>query len=148
MNSEERPPQVRFDHSGGRGTRSASSATPDLREPEAAELSSYRREFNAAPSFTTLRKLAELWSQSQHWELAAQAWLHVAHARPNDAQAYAGAAQALAHLDRHEAAARVWEHACRIQPSNAQYADAHARALRDSQPPVPQAKSLIGRTRW
>jgi hypothetical protein len=146
MTSEERPG---FNHSGGRGTRSASCATPDLREVEhsTAELSSYRREFIAAPSFATLRKLAALWSESRHWELAAEAWLHVAHARPNDAQAYAGAAQALAHLDRHEAAARVWEHACRIQPNNAQYADAHARAVRDSQPPVPQAKGMIGRTR-
>lgn len=116
-------------------------------EPATEELSSCRREFIAAPSFTTLRKLAELWTHSQHWELAAQAWLHVAHARPNDAQAYAGAAEALSHLERHEAAARVWGHACRIQPNNAQYADAHARAVRDSHPPVPQAKSEIGRTR-
>jgi Flp pilus assembly protein TadD len=116
-------------------------------EHDAQDLSSCRREFIAAPSFATLRKLAELWSQGQHWELAAEAWLHVAHARPNDAQAYAGAALALSQLERHDAAARVWEHACRIQPNNAQYADAHARAVRDSQPPVPQAKSDIGRTR-
>ena len=112
-----------------------------------AELSSCRRAFIAAPSFTTLRKLAELWSATQHWELAAEAWLHVAHARPNDAQAYAGAAQALSHLERHEAAARVWEHACRIQPDNAQYADAHARAVRDSHPPVAQANPGVGRSR-
>jgi tetratricopeptide (TPR) repeat protein len=126
--------------------------TTDQRSNKAAsppdeELSSCRRAFSAAPSFTTLRKLAELWTDAQHWELAAEAWLHVAHARPNDAQAYAGAAQALSHLERYEAAARVWEHACRIQPENTQYADAHARAVRDSQPPVAQAKSDIGRTR-
>ena len=114
---------------------------------EPAELSSCRRAFNAAPSFTTLRKLAELWTETQRWELAAQAWLHVAHARPNDAQAYAGAAEALSHLERYTAAARVWEHACRIQPDNAQYADAHARAVRDSNPPVPQANDCVGRSR-
>jgi tetratricopeptide (TPR) repeat protein len=114
---------------------------------EPAELSSCRRAFLAAPSFTTLRKLAELWSETQHWELAAEAWLHVAHARPHDAQAYAGAAQALSHLERHEAAARVWEQACRIQPQNAQYADAHARAVRDSKPPVPQTNESVGRSR-
>ena len=114
---------------------------------ELAELSTCRSAFIAAPSFTTLRKLAELWSETQHWELAAQAWLHVAHARPNDAQAYAGAAQALSHLERYEAAARVWEHACRIQPDNAQYADAHARAVRDSNPPVAQANENLDRSR-
>jgi len=115
--------------------------------PDVEELSSCRRSFIAAPSFATLRKLATLWSEAQHWELAAQAWLHVAHARPNDAQAYAGAAEALSHLERHEAAARVWEHACRIQPENAQYADAHAQAVRDSTPPVAQAKSCLNRSR-
>ena len=120
---------------------------PTAARPTNEELSSCRRAFIAAPSFTTLRKLAALWTETQHWELAAEAWLHVAHARPTDAQAYAGAALALSHLERHEAAARVWEHACRIQPNNAQYADAHAQAMRDSTPPVAQAKSSVGRTK-
>jgi Flp pilus assembly protein TadD len=110
------------------------------------ELDTCRRSFNAAPSFTTLRKLAELWTSQQHWELAAEAWIHVANARPNDAQAYAGAASALSQLAKHADAARMWEHACRIQPQNTQYANAcaHAQAVRDSQPPIAQTDSSLG----
>jgi|GEM_PF-6642373 len=111
---------------------------------EQAELDTCRKSFNAAPSFTTLRKLAELWMCQQHWELAAEAFIHVAHARPNDAQAYAGAASALSHLDKHADAARMWEHACRIQPHNTQYANAHAQAVRDSQPPMSQTDNSSG----
>lgn len=112
--------------------------------PEQSELDTCRRSFNAAPSFTTLRKLAELWTSNQHWELAAEAWLHVAYARPNDAQAYAGAATALSHLAKHADAARLWERACHIQPQNTQYAKAHAQAVRDSLPPIPQTVSSAG----
>jgi Flp pilus assembly protein TadD len=112
--------------------------------PEQAELDTCRRSFNAAPSFSTLRKLAELWTCQQHWELAAEAWIHVAHARPNDAQAYAGAACALAQLAKHADAARMWEHACRIQPHNTQYANSHAQAVRDSQPPIAQTDISSG----
>lgn len=108
------------------------------------ELDTCRKSFNAAPSFTTLRKLAELWMSQQHWELAAEAFIHVAHARPNDAQAYAGAACALSQLAKHADAARMWEHACRIQPHNTQYANAHAQAMRDSQPPMTQTDSSSG----
>jgi hypothetical protein len=113
------------------------STRPESVEDE-AQLEDCRRSFTAAPSFTTLRKLAELWTGQQHWELAAEAWIHVAHARPNDAQAYAGAAAALSHLAKHADAARMWEHACRIQPQNTQYANAHAQAVRDSQAPIAQ----------
>ncbi|HTU57996.1 MAG TPA: hypothetical protein VMF89_06175 [Polyangiales bacterium] len=108
------------------------------------ELDTCRKSFNAAPSFTTLRKLAELWMRQQHWELAAEAFIHVAHARPNDAQAYAGAASALSQLAKHADAARMWEHACRIQPHNTQYANAHAQAVRDSQPPMSQTDNSSG----
>lgn len=109
-----------------------------------SDLDACRKSFNAAPSFTTLRKLAELWMRQQHWELAAEAFIHVAHARPNDAQAYAGAASALSQLAKHADAARMWEHACRIQPHNTQYANAHAQAVRDSQPPIAQTDSSSG----
>lgn len=117
---------------------------------EPSELDTCRRSFNAAPSFTTLRKLAELWTENKHWELAAEAWLHVAHARPNDAQAYAGAAAALSQLAKHADAARMWEHACRIQPQNTQYAKAHEQAVRDSLRPMAQnvsPTSVRGRSR-
>ena len=119
-------------------------AQPPGPSTEQAELDTCRRSFNAAPSFTTLRKLAELWTCQQHWALAAEAWIHVAHARPNDAQAYAGAASALSHLAKHADAARMWEHACRIQPHNTQYANAHAQAVRDSQPPIAQTDNSSG----
>lgn len=109
-----------------------------------SDLDACRKSFTAAPSFSTLRKLAELWLCQQHWELAAEAFLHVAHARPSDAQAYAGAAAALAHLAKHADAARMWEHACRIQPHNTQYAKAHAQAVRDSQPPIAQTDDSSG----
>jgi uncharacterized protein HemY len=109
-----------------------------------AQLEDCRRSFNAAPSFTTLRKLAELWTSQQHWQLAAEAWIHVAHARPNDAQAYACAAAALSRLAKHTDAARMWEHACRIQPQNTQYANAHEQAVRDSQPPIAQTDLTSG----
>jgi Flp pilus assembly protein TadD len=120
-------------------TRSAQPASP-----EQAELDTCRMSFNAAPSFSTLRKLAELWMCRKHWQLAAEAWSHVAHARPFDAQAYAGAACALSQLAKHADAARMWEHACRIQPHNTQYANAHAQAVRDSQPPIPQNEISSG----
>jgi Flp pilus assembly protein TadD len=119
-------------------------AEVEISSAEQTELDSCRRSFSAAPSFTTLRKLAELWTTGQHWELAAEAWIHVAHARPNDAQAYARAATALEHLRKHADAARMWEHACRIQPNNPQYANAHAQAVRDSQPPIAQTVSSAG----
>ena len=117
------------------------SPTPHAQQ---SELDTCRKSFNAAPSFSTLRKLAELWMSQQHWELAAEAFMHVAHARPNDAQAYAGAAVALSQLAKHADAARMWEHACRIQPHNTQYANAHAQAVRDSQPPMAQTDSSSG----
>lgn len=126
------------------------STEPDKGSPETAstdltqvEIERFRRSFSAAPSFATLRKLAELWSTHRHWELAAEAWLHVAHARPNDAQAYAAAAIALSQLAKHADAARMWEQACRIQPQNTQYANAHAQAVRDSHPPMAQTVTSV-----
>ncbi|MET0388583.1 MAG: hypothetical protein ABW321_21610 [Polyangiales bacterium] len=120
--------------------------TPPRPTEDQVELDSCRHQFTAAPSFGTLRKLAELWLRTEHWELAAQAFLHVARARPSDAQAFAGAAEALTHLACYDLAARLWDRACRMQPDNRVYAEAHARALRDSKSLPAQAKSIIDRT--
>jgi tetratricopeptide (TPR) repeat protein len=93
------------------------------------ELSFRMRAFTTAPNFAALRRLADVLGRTGRWEMAAEAWLNVARARPLDAQAFAEAAIALGRLDRQALAAAAWECACRIQPDNAVYADEHAKAL-------------------
>jgi tetratricopeptide (TPR) repeat protein len=124
---------------------------PDPSAPEQdgreALLCRVRSAFRAAPSFARLRKLAELWESTEHWELSAEAWLHVTRARPGDAQAFAHAAVALSHLAKYDESARMWREACRIQPNNQAYAHAYAQALRQRLLHPPQAGSQLDRTK-
>ncbi|HEX4354292.1 MAG TPA: hypothetical protein VHZ95_15290 [Polyangiales bacterium] len=110
-----------------------------------AELSFRMRAFSAAPNFTALRRLADVLSRTGRHEIAAEAWLHVARARPLDAQAFAEAARALVKLERHGLAAAAWECACRIQPHNAAYASEHADSLRRSADSPAQGSEAKGR---
>jgi hypothetical protein len=103
-----------------------------------AELRFRMRAFSVAPTFSALRKLAAVLSQTKRWEMAAEAWLHVARARPLDAQAFAEAAKALGRSERHGLAMNSWECACRIQPHNEDYATGYAEALQRSAPQTPQ----------
>jgi hypothetical protein len=96
------------------------------------ELSFRMRAFMASPNFSALRRLADVLGRTARWEMAAEAWLHVARARPLDAQAFAEAARALVRLDRQALAAAAWDCACRIQPDNTCYAAEHAKALQRS----------------
>jgi len=97
-----------------------------------AELHFRMRAFSVAPTFGSLRKLAAVLSSTARWEMAAEAWLNVARARPLDAQAFAEAGAALCQLERYRLAVNSWECACRIQPHNEAYANAHADALQKS----------------
>lgn len=110
------------------------------------QLRSCMKAFSAAPSFTNLRRLAELWEGEERWSLCAQAWLHVTNARPHDAQACAHAAVALSRLAQHELSTQLWARACRIQPDNREYAAAYARAIRESEQPQAQANVYLDRT--
>lgn len=112
-----------------------------------AQLSRVRSAFRAAPSFTGLRKLAELWASTEHWELSAEAWLHVTRACPDDAQAFAHAAVALSRLAKYEESARMWQEACRIQPDNRAYRDAYAQSLRQRTQLTAQAGTQLDRTK-
>jgi tetratricopeptide (TPR) repeat protein len=111
-----------------------------------AELRFRMRAFSAVPTFSSLRKLAAVLSSTARWEMAAEAWLHVARARPLDAHAFAEGAAALYELARYQLAANSWECACRIQPHNEDYANAHANALGRSQQQIPQGSSPKGRS--
>jgi tetratricopeptide (TPR) repeat protein len=110
-----------------------------------AELRFRMRGFTLHPNFTALRKVADVLSRTNRWEMAAEAWLHIARARPLDAQAFAEAASALSRLQRYDLAATSWECACRIQPDNPVYADAHAAAIRSSDSERPQGLGTKGR---
>jgi tetratricopeptide (TPR) repeat protein len=110
-----------------------------------AELRFRMRAFSAAPAFGALRKLADVLSRTGHWEMAAEAWLHVARARPLDAQAFAEAGAALCRQQRYDLAAGSWECACRIQPHNEDYAAGHADAVQQSVLRTPQGSSPKGR---
>ena len=112
-----------------------------------AQLCRVRSAFRAAPSFAGLRKLAELWESTEHWELSAEAWLHVTRARPSDAQAFAHAANALSRLAKYDESARMWQEACRIQPDNQAYAHAYAQAMRQRVLPAAQASTQLDRTK-
>jgi tetratricopeptide (TPR) repeat protein len=120
-------------------------SAPSLDNQAAEQLDSCRRAFNSAPSFGTLCKLAELWEGEQRWTLSAQAWLHVARARPHDARACARAAVALSRVAQHEQSTELWERACRLQPDNREYAAAYERALRHGRDTA-QANDSLGRT--
>ena len=102
------------------------------------ELRFRMRAFSIAPTFASLRKLAGVLSRTERWEMAAEAWLNVARARPLDAQAFAEAATALSKLERHELAKGSWECACRIQPHNPHYAAGYADALVQTTSQTPQ----------
>jgi cytochrome c-type biogenesis protein CcmH/NrfG len=115
-------------------------------EDTEAELWSCRRAFRKAPTFGSLRRLASVLSRTARWEMAAEAWLHVSHARPDDADAFAEAGDALSHLQRHQLAATSFACACRLRPDNRVFADRHAAALRDSEAPPAQASSHTIRT--
>jgi hypothetical protein len=110
-----------------------------------AELRFRMRAFSASPAFGALRKLADVLSRTGRWEMAAEAWLHVARARPLDAQAFAEAASALCRQQRYDLAAGSWECACRIQPHNEDYAAGHADAVRRSMLRTTQGSSPKGR---
>ena len=110
-----------------------------------SELRYRMRAFSVAPTFAALRKLAAVLSNTKRWEMAAEAWLHVARARPLDAQAFAEAAQALGRLGRYELATGSWECACRIQPHNEDYAAGYADTLRRSAAQTPQGSDPKGR---
>jgi cytochrome c-type biogenesis protein CcmH/NrfG len=77
--------------------------------------------------------------------MAAEAWLHVARARPFDSQAFAEGGAALCQLERYRLAADAWECACRIQPHNEDYANAHADALQKSARQAAQGSHPKGR---
>jgi tetratricopeptide (TPR) repeat protein len=109
------------------------------------ELSFRMRAFTTSPNFAALRRLADVLGRTGHWEMAAEAWLNVARARPLDDQAFAEAAVALGRLDRPALAAAAWECACRIQPDNASYAAEHAKALARSNARSPQGIAAKGR---
>jgi len=122
---------------------SAPKYTPKGQEDQAqaqAQLNSCRLAWRTAPSFRTLRELAELWGRTEHWELAAEAWMHVVLACPSDARAMARAASALGRLERYEPSVKLWERACRLDPDNQEYQEARtqayakAKALRASKP--------------
>ena len=110
-----------------------------------SELRFRMRAFSVTPTFGALRKLAAVLSRTRRWEMAAEAWLHVARARPLDAQAFAEAASALGLLERFELAMSSWECACRIQPHNEDYARGYADALRRSAARTPQGSDPKGR---
>jgi len=110
---------------------SAPKYTLEAQENQAeaqAQLNSCRLAWRAAPSFRTLRELAELWGRTEHWELAAEAWMHIARACPSDARAMACAAGALNRLERYELSIKLWERACRLDPDNQEYQEARAQA--------------------
>ncbi|HEY2734243.1 MAG TPA: hypothetical protein VGI70_09670, partial [Polyangiales bacterium] len=115
------------------------------RDQSEAELSFRMRAFSAAPNFAALRRLADVLSRTGRYEIAAEAWLHVARARPLDAQAFAEAARSLTKLERHGLAAAAWDCACRIQPHNAVYANEYADALRRSAGSPAQGSAAKGR---
>jgi hypothetical protein len=106
-----------------------------------ADLRLCELEFNRAPSFARLQRLAQALTRCEHWERAAQAWLHVARARQHDSAAFAAAADAFNRLCRHEQAASALACACRLAPDNQGYVDAHAAAIRGSTQPVAQAST-------
>jgi tetratricopeptide (TPR) repeat protein len=110
-----------------------------------AELRFRMRAFSVAPNFGSLRRLAAVLSSTARWDMAAEAWLHVARARPLDAHAFAEAAAALYQLERFQLAANSWECACRIQPHNEDYTNAHANALRRSEEQTAQGSGPKGR---
>jgi hypothetical protein len=125
------------DDSELRASRSGDSGVHPCRDDD-SELLSCRRAFSRSPTFGSLRQLACLLSRTAHWEMAAEAWLHVTRARPADAAAFAEAGTALSHLQRHQLAATSFACACRLRPDNATYAEQHAAAVRDSQMPPAQ----------